>query len=140
MTTDFVVAVFVVWQRQVLLHLHPKLGLILPPGGHIESNELPDEAARRETLEETGVQIELIGELAPHSLESGAPTPLVRPRGVQLETIGADHQHLDLIYFAKPLEPFDGVVLEPFFWLSDLAHPALSQEIRLWCKLALSEL
>ncbi len=134
------VAVFVVWQGQVLLHLHPKLGLILPPGGHIENHELPDDAAKRETLEETGIQIELIGELAPQSLELGAPRPLIRPRGVQLESIGIGHEHIDLIYFAKPLEPFAGTVLEPFFWLSDLAHPALNQEIRQWCKLALSEL
>ena len=58
-TRDFTVAVFVVWQGCVLLHPHRKLGLWLPPGGHIEANELPDEAAVREVLEESGVRIVL---------------------------------------------------------------------------------
>jgi len=30
--------------------------------GHIEKDELPDEAAVREVLEETGVEVELVGE------------------------------------------------------------------------------
>jgi 8-oxo-dGTP pyrophosphatase MutT (NUDIX family) len=141
-TRDFVVAVFVVWQQQVLLHKHPKLGLVLPPGGHIERNELPDEAAKRETLEETGVQIELIGELSPRSPEVGAPRPLVRPRGVQLEQIGIGHEHIDLIYFARPQEPFNGTILEPFFWADNalLEQQKISLEVLAWCKLALQEL
>ena len=32
----FTVAVFVVWEGKVLLHFHRKLGMWLPPGGHIE--------------------------------------------------------------------------------------------------------
>ncbi len=132
------VAVFVVWQGQVLLHLHPKLGKLLPPGGHIEAHELPDEAAKREVLEETGLTIQLIGECAPQSQEIGAPLALIRPRGVQLELIAAGHQHIDLVYFARPLviQP----VLEPFFWTSDFDNPAINEEIRLWCQLAVAEL
>jgi 8-oxo-dGTP pyrophosphatase MutT (NUDIX family) len=38
----------------VLLHLHKRLGLWLQPGGHIDSGETPEQAALRETLEETG--------------------------------------------------------------------------------------
>src|SRR5688500_10821251 len=44
----------------VLLHWHRRLGLWLPPGGHIDPGELPDEAAVRETLEETGLAVELL--------------------------------------------------------------------------------
>jgi 8-oxo-dGTP pyrophosphatase MutT (NUDIX family) len=58
----FTVAVFVVWEGKVLLHLHRKLGMWLPPGGHIEKNELPNEAAVREVLEETGIRVRLVGE------------------------------------------------------------------------------
>src|SRR6188472_2873662 len=43
-TRDFTVAVFVVHVGRVILHRHRKLGIWLPPGGHIEPNELPDEA------------------------------------------------------------------------------------------------
>jgi hypothetical protein len=32
----FTVAVFVVWEGKELLHFHLKLGMWLPPGGHIE--------------------------------------------------------------------------------------------------------
>lgn len=60
----FTVAVFVVHEGRVLLNVHPKLGIWLPPGGHIELNELPDEAAVREVQEETGVQAELVGNRA----------------------------------------------------------------------------
>jgi 8-oxo-dGTP pyrophosphatase MutT (NUDIX family) len=142
MTRDFTVAIFVVWQKQVLLHTHPKLGLVLPPGGHIEANELPDEAAIRETLEETGLQIQLIGELAPHSPEPNAPRPLTRPRGIQLEPISLGHEHIDLIYFASPLELAADVILEPFYWAdaTTLQTLPISLEVRQWCELALKEL
>ncbi len=135
-------AVFVAWQKRVLLHQHAKLGLFLPPGGHIEPNELPDNAATRETLEETGISVQLIGELAPKSTQPNAPKPLIRPRGVQLEQISVGHEHIDLVYFAKPLEPFDGRALEPFFWatMADLETLPASEEIKLWCQLIFMEL
>jgi 8-oxo-dGTP pyrophosphatase MutT (NUDIX family) len=42
--------------ERVLLLFHAKLAMWLPPGGHVDPDELPDEAAVREVLEETGVQ------------------------------------------------------------------------------------
>lgn len=41
----------------VLLHLHRRLGRWLQPGGHIDPAERPEDAAVRETLEETGVAV-----------------------------------------------------------------------------------
>ncbi len=41
----------------VLLHLHRRLGRWLQPGGHIEHGERPEDAAVRETLEETAVEV-----------------------------------------------------------------------------------
>lgn len=96
---EFTVAVFVVDGDRVLLHYHAKLGRWLPPGGHIEPNELPDEAAVREVEEETGLRVELVGERA---LPLATPVQLVRPAGIQLENIGHDHEHIDLVYFAVP--------------------------------------
>jgi 8-oxo-dGTP pyrophosphatase MutT (NUDIX family) len=43
--------------RTVLLHLHRRLGRWLQPGGHIEPGERPEDAAVRETEEETGVEV-----------------------------------------------------------------------------------
>lgn len=110
-TRDFTASVFVIWRGQVLLHYHPKLGIYLPPGGHIERNELPDEAAVREVLEESGVAVELLGGVGldfvpqPNTTE---PVQLVRPLAIQLEHITPGHEHIDLMYAAKPREPYDG--------------------------------
>lgn len=41
----------------VLLHLHRRLDRWLQPGGHIDPGERPQDAAIRETLEETGVAV-----------------------------------------------------------------------------------
>ena len=43
-----------------LLHFHPKLGIWLPPGGHIEENEEPQDAVLREIREETGLECRII--------------------------------------------------------------------------------
>jgi 8-oxo-dGTP pyrophosphatase MutT (NUDIX family) len=99
--------VFVVCGGRVLLHWHRKLGRWLPPGGHIEAGELPDEAARRETLEETGVEVELVDGAASAAGGSGGdaaegPRRLTQPLGIQLEDIAPHHQHVDLIYAARP--------------------------------------
>ncbi|MBI2756873.1 MAG: NUDIX domain-containing protein [Chloroflexi bacterium] len=93
----FTVAVFVVWQDRVLLHFHRKLGRWLPPGGHVEENELPDDAAVREVLEESGVAIRLVGG---RGVPVQVPRQLVVPAGVQVEDIYPGHQHVDLVYFA----------------------------------------
>jgi len=43
-------------EGKVLLIKHKKLGVWLAPGGHIELNEMPHQAAEREFWEETGVR------------------------------------------------------------------------------------
>ena len=125
-----------------MLHQHKKLGLWLPCGGHVEPNELPDEAAVREVLEESGVPVALVGERA---LEVEVPRQLVRPRGVQLETIYEGHEHIDLIYFARPVEDYDGALLEEdssLGWYDQeaLAGLELTEEIQAWTELLFSEL
>jgi 8-oxo-dGTP pyrophosphatase MutT (NUDIX family) len=92
-----------VYEGQVLLHYHRKLGKWLPPGGHIEDSELPDDAARREVLEETGIRVRLVGG---HGLPVATPRQLVVPAGIQVEDIYPGHQHIDLVYFGVP-EPYD---------------------------------
>lgn len=146
LTRDFTVAVFVVLADHVVLHRHPKLGLWLPPGGHIEPNELPDEAALREVLEETGLAIELAGSRGPLRDHLGQPRQLVRPEAIQLEEIGPDHQHIDLIYVARPLAIApDGslpALAEGMRWVGrdELAALALTDEVSDWCRYALDAL
>lgn len=47
--------------KKVLLVYNKKLNKWLQPGGHIEYNELPTETAIRETKEETGIDIQIVG-------------------------------------------------------------------------------
>ena len=136
----FTVAVFVVRDGKVLLHWHRKLGMWLPPGGHIERDELPDEAAVREVLEETGVEVDLVGERR-EDVED--PVQLHRPAGVQLEDIGPGHQHIDLIYFARPKSSTD--IRDEFSadrvgWYApeDWDAMAVNAEVRGWCEKALA--
>ena len=141
-TRDFTATTFVVWGGGVLLHRHKKLRHWFPPGGHIEPHELPDEAAVREVFEESGVQVALIGERA---LPVAEPRQLIRPRGVQLEIIAPGHEHIDLIYFAKPLPDYRGQLLETdsslgWYGAAALGALELTEEIRLWATLARLEL
>ncbi len=49
-----------VHQGKVLLIKHRKLNMWLNPGGHVDANELPHQAAEREFLEETGVKVRVV--------------------------------------------------------------------------------
>ena len=133
---DFTVAVFVVYAGKVLLHHHAKLGRWLPPGGHIEPDELPDDAAVREVLEETGVVATLVGDRVLDVDTPGQPVQLCRPAGVQLTDIRPGHQHIDLVYLATgaPAEPRDGV---GWFGPDEWAALDLTEEVAAWCMLAI---
>jgi ADP-ribose pyrophosphatase YjhB (NUDIX family) len=138
----FTVAVFVVWRGMVLLHLHRKLGMWLPPGGHIERDELPDDAAVREVFEETGLRVELVGEKRE---DVSDPVQLHRPAGVQLENIGPGHQHIDLIYFAKPAgtTQIGGDYSKDkvgWYGLEDWDDMSVNAEVKGWCERALAAL
>ncbi|MFA6252916.1 MAG: NUDIX domain-containing protein [Patescibacteria group bacterium] len=54
---DFTVGACIIWQDRVLMMFHTKLSKWLFPGGHVEANETPDMALRREVKEETGLDI-----------------------------------------------------------------------------------
>jgi ADP-ribose pyrophosphatase YjhB (NUDIX family) len=144
-TRDFTVAVFVVHNDHVLLHPHKKLGLWLPPGGHIEPHELPDEAALREVEEESGLVVELVGSPGVQVDDPAAPLQLMRPEGIQLEDISPGHQHIDLIYFARPVDASSGELpplIEDMRWLreDDLASVELTREVATWARKALDAL
>ncbi|MBR7839049.1 NUDIX domain-containing protein [Actinospica durhamensis] len=53
---------------RVLLAAHRKSGLMLPPGGHCESGELPWQTVRRECVEELGVPAVALAQLGPEPL------------------------------------------------------------------------
>src|SRR5512138_1052232 len=89
---DFTVAIFVVHEDKVLVIHHRALGKWLPLGGHIELDEDPEAAALREACEESGLEVELLGERAP---TTGPGTrALIAPRFLDIHQITASHQHI----------------------------------------------
>jgi ADP-ribose pyrophosphatase YjhB (NUDIX family) len=143
----FTVAVFVIHDGRVLLHFHRRLARWLPPGGHIEEDELPDDAALREVLEETGVRIELLGG---RGLPIDSPRQLVLPAGIQVETISTGHEHIDLVYFARPLaDDLTAAEIDPrlaasdqvaWYRPSELGPLGADDEIQAWAQKALDAL
>lgn len=127
MERQFTATVYIFHENRVLLHLHPKLGKWLPPGGHLEPNETPPEGARREVREETGLEIDFI-EQENLKVDAYNATSFERPFLCLLENIPPHkdkpaHQHMDFIYLARPLNISTG--LGPFRWISAEELPNL---------------
>lgn len=97
---DFTVAIFVVHDGKVLLIHHRQLDKWLPLGGHIELEEDPEQAALREAKEESGLDVELLGERPPTT--SPGTRALIAPRFLDIHRISATHEHIGMIYWARP--------------------------------------
>ena len=97
---DFTVAIFVVHDAKVLVIHHRKLDKWLPLGGHIELDEDPEQAALREAREESGFEVELLGERPPTT--SPGTRALIAPRFLDIHRISATHEHIGMIYWASP--------------------------------------
>lgn len=103
----FTVTTYILDKGKTLLLFHPKHQKWTPPGGHLEVNETPPECAKREVLEETGLEIEFIKQ--ENLWINGAnASSMERPYLCLLENIPphgihAAHQHMDLLYLARPV-------------------------------------
>jgi len=72
----------------------------LPPGGHIDENELPTDAVLREVFEETGVNAEIIpNKRKIHECELDMPFTIL------LEDIEGNgtHNHIDMIFLCTAI-------------------------------------
>ena len=157
---DFTVAIFVVHDAKILLIHHRKLDKWLPLGGHIELDEDPEQAALREAKEESGLDVELLGERPP---TTGPGTrALIAPRFLDIHRISATHEHIGMIYWARPKivarasRPFDSethrqdacatLAVEEHHdirWCSaedlETLRPAMSDAVKWYCRKALEE-
>lgn len=89
--------VLIVNRNKVLLHRHKKFNALLPVGGHLDADELPEEAAIREVKEETGLSVKLYN---PDKTQFPDVRALVQPVHMLLFN-SKDHQHIDFIFYAK---------------------------------------
>lgn len=106
MERQFTATVYILDNKKVLLIHHKKLQKWLPPGGHMDPNETPPEAAIREAKEETGLDVKLILQENVWITRWNANS-FARPYLCLLEEIPAfgdtpAHQHIDFIYVAEP--------------------------------------
>lgn len=97
---DFTVSIFIVQDRKVLFIFHKQLNKWLPIGGHIELDENPEQAALREAREESGLEVELVGDRPPLKSEPGF-VPLLNPAYMDIHLIKEPHWHIGMVYFAK---------------------------------------
>lgn len=102
-TRHFTATVYIVNDGETALHEHERHDISLPPGGHVDRDEIPHEAGLREVREETGLDATLLDETQP--VDSPAGRTLPRPRYQMLYDINihegqVGHQHIDLIYYA----------------------------------------
>ena len=92
----------------------------MPPGGHVDDDETPEETARRECKEETGFDVKIVGaeqpDLFAHAALEGRM--LKKPIAMLLENIPASpergesaHQHMDFLFLARPIDETQTLVL-----------------------------
>lgn len=142
---DFTVAIFVVHDAKVLLIHHRKLDKWLPLGGHIELEEDPEQAALREAKEESGLEVELLGERPP-TTEPGTRA-LIAPRFLDIHRISATHEHIGMIYWARPKSGATTLAAAEHHdirWCSgtdlDKLQPVMSDAVKWYCRQALAEI
>jgi 8-oxo-dGTP pyrophosphatase MutT (NUDIX family) len=141
---DFTVAIFVVHQDKILVVHHRGLDKWLPLGGHIELEEDPEAAALREAREESGLEVELLGERPP---TTGPGTrALIAPRFLDIHRISDTHEHIGMIYWARPRN--GALALAPaehhaICWCSadelETLKPPMSSAVKWYCLKALAE-
>jgi 8-oxo-dGTP pyrophosphatase MutT (NUDIX family) len=144
---------WLVHHNKVLLIRHKLLQLWLAPGGHVEQNELPHQAAEREFFEETGLKVRVISAFPVLPSLSGTenlPLPFLnnlhwinRP-GEHKKRRNGDvcEQHYAFGFFVEALEsldrigraadPDEGIEAVRWFTLSELkkadTHDIIRQE------------
>ena len=142
---DFTVAIYVVHDSKILLIHHRKLDKWLPLGGHIELDEDPEQAALREAREESSLDVELLGERPPTT--SPGTRALIAPRFLDIHRINATHEHIGLLYWARPKNGKVSLAAEEHHdirWCGcedlDKLFPPMTDAVKWYCRTAIEEI
>ena len=132
MKTDMTVAGYIIHDGKLLLVFHKKLKKWLPVGGHIEKDEIPDDAVIREIKEETGLEVEILNNNASSSVGNVRNTAI--PFHTNVHSVG-DHDHYCLFYLCRPEDPRKLKIndeLEAFKWFSksELESKSVPEDVR----------
>lgn len=93
---DLTVGTCIIKDNKILFVLHKKLNMWLFPGGHIDPDETPDQAALREAMEETGLEVEFL-EYAPLGKTKEELISSAFPFHTSIHNVG-DHNHHCFFY------------------------------------------
>jgi len=138
-TRHYTATVYIVNDGATALHDHDRLGITIPPGGHVHRDELPHRAAIREVREETGFEAQIVTEDGEIEAEAGRELP--QPRYQMLYDIDTfegrvAHQHIDHVYFARvdgreivPTEGEAGPDAWDWYTPADLRESSLDDDV-----------
>lgn len=140
----FVATALMVRDGRILLIHHKKIGLWLPPGGHIEDREDPIAALRREVREETGLELEVLSDSVDPRASNEVVQVLPLPHHIQIERMAdGPHDHIDLVYLcwvqpgeARRNEESLGI---RWFTREDLASNDIVENVRFFARQAIDE-
>lgn len=130
---DLTVGGYIFHNSKLLLIHHQKLNLWLPVGGHIDANETPDNALRREIKEEVNLDIDLIGKSSV-PVVGNAKENCALPFHTNLHSVG-DHDHYGLFYLCQAQNP-ELLLLNKevknarWFSVEDLEHNDIPGDVR----------
>lgn len=92
-------------QPRLLMHMHKKLGKLMPVGGHIELNETPWAAMMHEVQEEAGYDADQLSVLqpVPRIMPADVPDATLHPQPLLMNThaITPEHFHSDTGYLLE---------------------------------------
>lgn len=85
-------------EKKVLLSWNKNMNTWIPVGGHIDPGEMPEEAAKREVLEETGLEFEFVHK---NRIEKEGNSDIIRLHRVSIDSVPHHNKHINFVFIGK---------------------------------------